>query len=203
MKSRPGFTIVELLVTMTVIAVLTSLALPAASNAVAASRSARCAANLRSLGQALELYRSYNKDLLPHAPAVISVSTGRTAFLDAIKNSLDAPIPALRPDGTCSTSDPFRCPTDRVCAPAHGVSYFYNAGELMEALTIDGSPDPARVAARMIESDLDIPVLSDMGDRELMALGDTTPWHRVTAGKWRNALFGDGRVRKFLAPGMQ
>lgn len=55
-----GFTLIELLVVIAIIAILAAILFPVFSMAKAAGHQASCAANLKSIGRALELYRDNN-----------------------------------------------------------------------------------------------------------------------------------------------
>jgi prepilin-type N-terminal cleavage/methylation domain-containing protein/prepilin-type processing-associated H-X9-DG protein len=63
---RAGFTLTELLVVIGVIALLIGILLPTLSKARESSRKAACMANLRSLGQAMNIYANIWKDILPN-----------------------------------------------------------------------------------------------------------------------------------------
>jgi len=64
-QKRGGFTLVELLVVIGIIAVLIGVLLPALSRARQNAMILKCAANERSLGQAMFIYASLNKGSLP------------------------------------------------------------------------------------------------------------------------------------------
>src|SRR5215212_2164976 len=62
-----GFTLVELLVVIGIIAVLIGLLLPALNRAREQSKRAGCLANLRTLGQSMIIYANSFKDRLPNS----------------------------------------------------------------------------------------------------------------------------------------
>ncbi|MGH7130935.1 MAG: prepilin-type N-terminal cleavage/methylation domain-containing protein [Phycisphaerales bacterium] len=66
-RGRAGFTLVELLVVVAIIALLIALLLPALSGARRAGQTARCLANFHTLGTAQQLYANAYKDALVDA----------------------------------------------------------------------------------------------------------------------------------------
>jgi prepilin-type N-terminal cleavage/methylation domain-containing protein len=60
-----AFTLVELLVVISIIALLIAILLPSLKSAREQTRSLKCMANLRTMGQGLELYAQDHKDVLP------------------------------------------------------------------------------------------------------------------------------------------
>src|SRR5438874_11527922 len=69
MQKRSAFTLVELLVVITIMAILIAILLPALSAARELSRKTTCAANLRGMNQAHLLYLEDNEQTLMRNPS--------------------------------------------------------------------------------------------------------------------------------------
>ncbi|HEX8342683.1 MAG TPA: DUF1559 domain-containing protein [Tepidisphaeraceae bacterium] len=67
-----AFTLVELLVVIGIIALLISILLPSLNKARRAARVITCSANLRSIGQAMQIYASQWKGYIPGGPTTTS-----------------------------------------------------------------------------------------------------------------------------------
>ena len=102
-----GFTLVELLVVIGIIAVLISLLLPAVSRAREQSRRTACLSNLRQLGIAMTAYASDRRDRLPNSnPPNTVLDYIATDYILITLNERYVKSPAV-----------FHCPSDEDPAP--------------------------------------------------------------------------------------
>ena len=105
-KRNAGFTIVEMLIVVTILAMLAGILIPVLEDSASSSRDARRAADLKSVSSALEAYKRVN-GAYPTTGGSWSVEDGTTADYGAtgyISSLVPDFLPALPNDPDSSTN---------------------------------------------------------------------------------------------------
>lgn len=179
--SPNGFSLVELLVVVAVVAILIGIALPTMSSANARARSVACEANLKGFAPAIQQFRYDNRNQLPYADGPASFGHQQIRPWDQLAQYMSVPLPRVHEaPPQIETGPPFVCPADRNDAAAHGTSYWYMPwvamsviGQAQTTIGIDSAP----------------------GEYDLFRDGDE--YHRKADGfRGMNALFADYSVRR-------
>jgi len=96
-KTCHGFTLVELLVVIGIIAILIAILLPALSAARSQAMTVQCSAGLRSIGQAMQLYANENHGYVPRDYDPGNISQGHIFWAEVLAPHLGFPIDDLYP----------------------------------------------------------------------------------------------------------
>ena len=111
-SSVNGFTLVELLVVVGVIALLVSILMPALGKARAMARRTACRAQLHGIGQSIRMYLGESNDIMPNAAQVPSTEPDLPSITEALLPFLDNP-------------EAMHCPADKSYFVNEGTSYEY------------------------------------------------------------------------------
>ncbi|HEY7116673.1 MAG TPA: prepilin-type N-terminal cleavage/methylation domain-containing protein [Tepidisphaeraceae bacterium] len=130
-----GFTLVELLVVIGIIALLIALLLPALASAREHANRVKCAVNLRSIGQAMQAYAQENRGQYPRTR--YEPGAGIPFFFSSAGN--DPPF-AIEPNGVPLTGAPLR--NDLTAAYFLLVHYRFVPPDVFVCPSTDHQKDP-------------------------------------------------------------
>lgn len=214
---RAGFTLVELLVVVAVIALLMGMLLPALSKSRGAARSVVCMSNQRQIGIGVATFRHDHDQVMPWAEFSSWAASGDPYFWICkryqVYGVLADAVDVARPMGDFESqqlwdvADVFKCPEDLAGKPkpfetpgfvepvwrTHCSSYDYTTGRRIR-WTMNERECPAEDAARAVSRVV-------AGYSRDMVISDVAVWHgarrvsteqRVVSGM--NALYMDGSV---------
>ena len=159
MRKRRGFTLVEILVVLGVIALLAAILLPAFATVRASGRSAVCGSNLKQIGAAVAMYiqdydyfplgvdpsDKYTPQIwngVPEASNIANLPLLNTVLDPYLKNANVWQCPADTGFDICDlTGQPLNAhPT---CYDAFTMSYFYHTDLALLNLAVEHLPDPS------------------------------------------------------------
>jgi len=122
-RMRNGFTLVELLVVIGIIAVLISILLPVLNRARESAKQIKCLSNLRQLGLAMVMYNSENRGRFP-APGTVR-QPDDWIFWERDRKLNQSAIARYLTSGGRLVADYFRCPSDTEWSQHRNPDYTY------------------------------------------------------------------------------
>ena len=197
-RERGGFSLIELIVSIGIVALLIGVLLPALGGAIGYAREIRCRANIRSLVTAVRMYHEDHDRLLPWAARRLQTLEHPQPF-DALSGSLGVDLPAEPGAGeSVERVEPFACPSDREWVIHAGFSYHYAPSVTMNMFS-DGQwrprsiPDWRSISSWHTDSPTELAIFRDADAFHL----DQKGRRQQSPGDHRGMNFGsfDGSVR--------
>lgn len=178
-----GFTLVELLVVLVIIAALAGIAFPLIRSGVRKSHQATCLSNLRQIGTGLELYLQENFQKMPN-----------DWELSRSSRDEDKPVIETMLEPYLDDSSVFECPADSEQYRATGSSYVW----VYSFTNPDQDGDDPEENQKVHVSQIEFFGVDDPSKIPLVA--DKEPWHPGGT----NFLYADqsaeGRMRLSVGP---
>ncbi|MBR6021997.1 MAG: prepilin-type N-terminal cleavage/methylation domain-containing protein [Kiritimatiellae bacterium] len=135
----PGFTLVEILAVLAVVAIAAGLMIPAFARARSAAETAACKSNLHLWGQGFQAYAADHRGRFPHTDNETrsdhspGVQAHQHSWVDEIPPYLDLPAWRDYPSGRKPTGSPWQCPAARF-GPDSDYSYNRREGSFSYAM---------------------------------------------------------------------
>lgn len=207
---RRGFSLIELLVAISIMAVLIGLLLPALPRVMDSARRTACGANLRSVGQAVELYKNNFKEKFPLARYMPYpwLSGQDQRGIPSLPEALEAG------GGFEANSEGWRCPGDKIVwetefdDPETGERRRCNASYTYVTGLADRLYEETFFARFLEQGPSDTPVGYDFDgglfETDPQVDGENPRFIKVDFfHATRNVLFVDGSVSKYGDQGVQ
>jgi prepilin-type N-terminal cleavage/methylation domain-containing protein/prepilin-type processing-associated H-X9-DG protein len=189
---RAAFTLIELLLVITIIAILASLLMPAIGSIKSRADSIACSSNLRTIGAAVQLYLQDHNQNFPS----INPATGPSVYPPGYPTQ--TLVQAFGQYGV--TQQTLQCPTDMKLGPGSSYAQYQSSYDWKPTLDDENTSEPlvyggpggrrAQFGAQASGTTGFVVKLS-----KVRQCFDDTPLHFGHA----NALYGDGHVVYFTA----